>query len=548
MICNKIELLAPAGNLSIGCAAIDAGADAVYIGGPSLSARRAASNSIEDITLLCHYAHQFGAKVYLAINTLLEPDELSSARDMVIQAHRAGVDAFIVQDMAFLDMDFGFSVVLHASTQCANRTVERVLELQRAGFERVVLERGLSIGQIREIGSSCDVELEAFVHGAICISYSGECYLSEKLCQRSANRGDCAQPCRSLYDLVDSQGNTLLRREALLSPKDLNLSERLGELIQAGVHSLKIEGRLKDERYVVGTVAYYNQKLEALGVARTSYGRSKALFTPDLMKSFTRGFTQYFFDGRVAEVMTKGTPKGKYMGRIKMVGDKYFTLDRGHDLSNGDGVALGSGGGGRINRVEEARIYPLSMEGIHVGESVYGTHFENFKPRSIRKIEVSITLSDNALTLSDGYGQSFSMPLPDDLDRAQNADKARENLRLGLSKSGDTIFDVVGVEIQGDDLPFVPNARLNTIRRELFSLYHTPKDSVIDQSEPMQRVKASNPEIPSAHLTTTLCPLFQYGLCLKTNKLALPLTLVNQSRRIRFEPHCDRCELRLYVL
>lgn len=541
---DKIELLAPSGNLSIGRAAIDAGADAVYIGGPSFSARAASTNSIEDIAELCRYAHLFGARVYLAINTLLFEEEFAAAREMVIEAHAAGVDAFIVQDMAFLAMDLPPKIVLHASTQCANRTQERVAELQEAGFARVVLERGLSIAEIRAIAQNTDVELEAFVHGAICVSYSGECYLSERLCApRSANRGSCAQPCRSLYDLVDADGKVLLKNEPLLSPKDLNLSNRLAELIEAGVTSLKIEGRLKDERYVVNTVAYYNEKLREQGVERSSYGVSRPHFTPDPERTFTRGFTEYFFDGRQKNLLTVREPKGKYIGVIKTLSEKCFTLDRVHELENGDGIVTDKGQGVRVNRVDGIQIFPLTTDSLAVGDRVYCNFFKNFEPRSTRKIAVSIELTDSSLVLQDIYGHSFALQLPTGLQVAANEAKARETLLKNLAKSGDTIFEVEMVSLACSVLPFIPIAQINELRRSLFALYHLPRVDHLRAAPTKDRLPQNT--LPSAVLVTPLCPLYQYGICLKQTALTLPLTLINNGRRISFEPSCGECRLYL---
>ncbi|MEG0815797.1 MAG: U32 family peptidase [Mucinivorans sp.] len=544
MICNKIELLAPAGTPSIARAAIDAGADAVYIGGPSFSARAAVGNSIEEIEQVCLYAHRFGVKVYLAINTLLFPDEKAAARDMVIAARQVGVDAFIVQDMSLLTMDLPDDIILHASTQCSIRTVDRVAHLERAGFDRVVLERGLSIAQIREISAATSVELECFVHGAICISYSGECYLSEHLTSRSANRGCCAQPCRSLYDLVDGDGKILLHNEPLLSPRDLNLGRRLSELIDAGVRSLKIEGRLKDERYVANTVAYYNQKLIEQGVPRSSRGVSRPEFVPDVDKTFSRGFTEYFFDGRQKGVMSGGVPRGKLMGVVRTVEAGFFTLDRKHELANGDGVVSDRGNGTRINRVDGPRIYLLSTDGIKVGDKIYCNFFKNFVPRSVRKIPISISMSHTDLTLTDTDSNSFSLPLPSDLQPANDQIKAREVLERNLRKSGDTIFEVTAVNISAQTVPFMPIGQINELRRALFGLYAVDMPRHL-RREPSGELPQNEPS--DALLTTPLCPLYQYGLCLKNNKLALPLTIVNNGHRLAFEPSCGECRLRLRV-
>lgn len=534
MFSNKIELLAPAATSAIGRAAIDAGADAVYIGGPSFGARAAVGNSIAEIEDLCGYAHLFGAKVYLTLNTLI--DDPIGARALVIQAHQAGVDAIIVQDMGVLEWDLPRGIELHASTQCAVRTVERVAELRDAGFSRVVLERGLSLKQIETIIEAVpDVEYELFVHGAICVSYSGECYLSEHLCgaDRSANQGRCAQPCRSDFSLLDARGTVLLRDKPLLSPRDLNLSARLPEILRAGVCSLKIEGRLKDERYVVNTVAHYHQELHKLGAERTSQGSVSHKFTPDLDKTFTRGFSEWFFDGKRHHTAQHGAPKGKFLGTITRIEGGCLELDRATELSNGDGIVTEIGVGVRINRVQGRRLFPLTPKGIFVGDRVYGTSFSAFRPETQRKLAVRITINEQGLILND------HSVLPVDwaaYPQAQKAEAARGAFENALKKSGGTVFEVSEVVWVLDFVPFLPASEANRLRRELFALFQPEKRSY---QRPMAKAIPQN--TPRRGLMgSPYCPLWEYDLCLKNNPtLRPPFYLENNGRKVELVLLCN---------
>ena len=345
---KKIELLSPAKNLEVGLAAINHGADAVYIGGPSFGAREKVGNSIEDIEKLCNHAAIFDAKVYVTLNTLLFDNELEQARKIAWDCYNAGVDALIVQDMALLMMDMP-PIALHASTQCNNTTAEKVKFLEDVGFKQVVLARELSINEIKEIRSKTTVPLEFFVHGALCVSYSGQCYLSHVIGHRSANRGACAQPCRLKWNLEDENGNTLIANRHLLSLRDMNNSKNLEELIDAGITSFKIEGRLKDADYVKNTTAYYRRALDEIierrsDLERASRGVSTPSFEPNLEKSFSRGFTDYFLHGRQKNIDAPFTPKsmGEHIGQIKKIDGKRLTvkLKDGITLHNGDGLCF----------------------------------------------------------------------------------------------------------------------------------------------------------------------------------------------------------------
>ena len=367
---GKIELLAPARDLRSARAAIDCGADAVYMGGPRFGARQAAGNSVADIAAVAEYARRFGVRVYVTLNTLLFDDELADAERIARQVVEAGADALIVQDMAYLEMELE-GVELHASTQTFNASPEKAAFLADCGFSRVILERNLSLEEIRRIRAATDVELECFVHGAICVCYSGRCYMSRTMSPRSGNRGDCMQACRLPYDLLDAAGNVLMAGKHLLSVRDMDLSGRLGDLLDAGVTSFKIEGRLKDEAYVRNVVAWYRTRLDREiaarpGLVRASEGQSDPGFEPDLARTFSRGRTEYFFDGRRAGVSTPDTPKavGGFVCRVARSGPGWFEPQGGEAFAPGDGICFMYGGrlaGTNVNGTEGGRVQ-LNME------------------------------------------------------------------------------------------------------------------------------------------------------------------------------------------
>ena len=339
---RKIELLAPAKDLACAMAAIDHGADAVYIGAPKFGARSAAGNSLEDIRQLCAYAHQYDVRIYVTLNTILKDEELEEAQSLVWDLWRAGADALIVQDMALLMLDLP-PIPLHASTQTDNRTPEKAAFLEKVGFRQLVLARELSFNEIRQIADQTSVPLEVFVHGALCVSYSGQCYISEALTGRSANRGACAQYCRLPYTLADAEGKEIVKNKHLLSLKDMNRAEQLEALLDAGASSLKIEGRLKDISYVKNITAYYRKKLDAIFKRRSEYtrasvGKSYYTFEPVAEKSFNRGFTPFLLTGRSADITAFDTPKslGEAVGTVKEIRGNSFTLAGVKSLNNGD--------------------------------------------------------------------------------------------------------------------------------------------------------------------------------------------------------------------
>ena len=402
---RALELLAPAKNLECGIAAIDHGADAVYIGASRFGARSAAGNSIEDIQKLCDYAHPFGVKVYVTVNTIIYDDELEPTRQLLQQLAAIGVDAILVQDMAVLEMAQQIPIAFHASTQTDNRTVEKVSWLHSLGFSRAVLARELSIDEIATIHQSVpDIDLEVFVHGALCVSYSGICYASQHCFKRSANRGDCAQFCRMRFSLVDADNKEIEHERYLLSLKDMNQSENLLTLAEAGATSFKIEGRLKDVAYVKNVTAAYSEKLNAIVqrfpsmYCRASLGHCTYTFTPDLKKTFNRGYTTYFTEGRKPDIASFDTPKaiGEYVGKVKEIRHDSFNVAGTASFANGDGLCFLNADkqfeGFRANRAVGNRIFPFKMPvGLRPGMSLYRNNDQEFerilsKPSATRKI------------------------------------------------------------------------------------------------------------------------------------------------------------------
>ncbi len=476
---QTIELLAPARDYETAVAAIDAGADAVYMGGARFGARVAAGNTVDDIRRAAEYAHRFGARIHVTINTLLYDDELAEAERQAREAMAAGADALIVQDMALREMDL--PAELHASTQTCNMTPEGVRFLEECGFARVILERGLSLEEIRAIRAATTVDLECFVHGAICVGHSGRCFLSRSMTpDRSGNRGACSQPCRLTYDLVDGAGRPVLTGKHLLSVRDLNLTHRLGDLLDAGVCSFKIEGRLKDANYVRNVVAWYRAALDrelALRphLRRASAGRSVPDFVPDPSKSFTRGESEFLFDGRRAGLASFDTPKavGEPIGRVVRVDRTGFVLDRDHTLTAGDGICFGASGTS-VNRVEGRRVVPDRMEGIRPGTMV-SRNFDRLFVRSLERsrmrrvipvrAEVAFSAGEVAVRFVDCEGAEAAAVRSGCFEPALQPQRMIETCRSQLSRSGDTDFAVEEVTASGE-VRFVPVSLLAEMRRE----------------------------------------------------------------------------------
>ncbi|MBQ2906356.1 MAG: U32 family peptidase [Bacteroidales bacterium] len=477
---KKIELLSPAKNLEVGIAAINHGADAVYIGGPSFGAREKVGNSIEDIETLCRHAALFDAKVYVTMNTLLFDNELEDARKLTYDCWNAGVDALIVQDMALLNMDMP-PIALHASTQCHNIDAEKVKFLEDVGFSQVVLARELSIEQIKDIRSKTTVPLEYFVHGALCVSYSGQCYLSHVIGGRSANRGACAQPCRLSWNLENAEGKRLVTNRHLLSLRDLNNSKNIEELIDAGISSFKIEGRLKDIDYVKNVTAFYRKTIDEIierrdDICRSSRGESNPAFYPNPEKSFSRGFTDYFIHGRQKYIDAPYSPKsmGEYLGTIEKVKNKSVTIRTGKTLHNGDGLCFldreNNLLGFNVNAVAENKTRSLTQTVTSNSDISMATRFkiegskifrnsdlvwqkEVEKSQGNRKMKIDLIFTDTedgfalSAKLHDTDSEYITTYLSTEKEIANNAEKALENIKNKLSQWGDTEFTVVGTRL-----------------------------------------------------------------------------------------------------
>ena len=479
---RPIELLSPAKDLNCGIEAINHGADAVYIGAPKFGARSAAGNSLDDIRELCEYAHLYGARIYVTLNTILKEDELEEAERMIWDLWRVGTDALIIQDMGITRLNLP-PIPLHASTQTDNRTPEKVRFLEAAGFTQVVLARELSLNEIRRISEATTVSLEVFVHGALCVSYSGQCYLSAALSGRSANRGECAQYCRLPYTMVDATGTEIVSNKHLLSLKDMNRSDQLEALLDAGVSSLKIEGRLKDAGYVKNITAYYRKKLDAVLSRRPEYrrasaGRSTYTFEPVAEKSFNRGFTPFLLEGRTADITAFNTPKslGEPVGTVKEIKGNSFTVAGLKQLNNGDGLVFfnrkGELEGFRVNRVEANRVFPLDMPQLAPKTPLYRNFDQAFdkllaKPSAERKLSVEIEFLDNpfgfTLCMEDETGARIMLtePFAKELARREQQD----NIRTQLSKLGNTPFEASKVVVGLSENWFVPSSLLADMRR-----------------------------------------------------------------------------------
>ncbi len=484
---QTLELLAPAKNLECGIAAIDHGADAVYIGADHFGARAAAGNSTDDIARLCSYAHQFGARVYVTVNTIVYDNEIDSVRSLLKRIGEAGADAILVQDMALVSMLSDIGLEMHASTQTDNRTADKVEWLRGLGFKRVVLARELSVDEIAEIHAKHpDVELEVFVHGALCVSYSGQCYASQYCFQRSANRGECAQFCRLKFDLVDAEGKVIEHDRHLLSLKDMCQIDNLERLAEAGAVSFKIEGRLKDVAYVKNVTAAYSRRLNEIVAAhpdkyrRASFGRVDYGFDPDLRKTFNRGYTTYFADGRQPDIFSPDTPKalGEYVGKVKEVKRQCLTVSGVASFANGDGLCFINADrqleGFRVNRAEGNRLYPSSMpRNLRQGVALYRNNDQQFerllsRPSAVRRLSLTMSLSATesgfALDVATEDGRKARVEAKAEHTVAQKPQ--HENIVRQLSKLGTTIYDCTNITIP-DDFPwFVPSSLLAQMRRD----------------------------------------------------------------------------------
>lgn len=571
---KKIELLSPAKDAEVGMAAINHGADAVYIGGPDFGAREKAGNSIEDIERLCRHAALYDAKVYVTLNTLLYERELERARKIAYDCWNAGVDALIVQDMRLLQLDLP-PIPLHASTQCDNLTVEKVQQLEQLGFEQVVLGRELSLKQIREIREKTTVPLEFFVHGALCVSHSGQCYLSQYIGNRSANRGACAQPCRLPWDLLDEDGKVLIKNRHLLCLKDLNNSAHLEELIDAGITSFKIEGRLKDADYVKNVTAYYRQKLDEIINRRAdlepaSRGRCSYTFEVNPEKSFNRGFTDYFINGRQKGIGSPFTPKsmGEYIGEVSWCNPLRMEIDTDKTLHNGDGLCF-------LNQDNElvglrADVVNIGRDGVHTvstnrphgafrSAKIYRNYDLEWQKQveastGNRKMDIDLVLSETEtgyeLTafLRRDARPCVSTSIQCDKIIANNPEKATENIRKKALQWGDTVFNPINLELRFTEPRLIPASVIGEMKRDLVARL---MDALVENHRNNRSRKDARPcvstetdpdAIPSALMTCHHCIRYANGLCSKeTGQKATPLYIRNGANTFRLEFDCRNC-------
>lgn len=608
---RNIELLAPAKNVEIGIEAIRHGADAVYIGASAFGARAQAGNDINSIRQLVDFAHQFDARIYCTVNTIIYDHELNEVESMVHKLYNAGVDALIVQDMSLLRLDLP-PIALHASTQCDIRTPDKAHFLEQMGFSQLVLARELTLDEIREVARQVKIPLEGFCHGALCVCYSGRCQISQALKGRSANRGECAQFCRLSYDLEDELGNKLIKSKHLLSLRDFNASDRLRQMVDAGVSSFKIEGRLKDVDYVKNVVAYYRQALDRIidgddSLQRSSCGTSQFAFTPCLEKSFNRSFTHYFVDGRKPKNGTQmasfNTPKsqGEYLGKVTRVKGNVITIETDAAIANGDGLAYisncGDYDGFRVNKIDGNRIILKEAAPVGRGDKIYRTFDKSFndiliKPSAMRKISLDFTLwcNDRQLCLKAtderGCMAVHSLLLNNKPETPKSPQTERQ--RLVLSKLGDTIFNMRSYVIDGDF--FIPASVLATLRRETIALleethkasYQRDLRKLEDKSAVFPQktlesddnvanhiadtfyrehgvtsikpaVECSNiVEVNQPVMKTRYCLRRELGACLKEKQqaqaLPSPLFLRNGRNYLRVNFDCSRCEMLITIM
>jgi putative protease len=603
----KLELLSPAKNLDFGREAINHGADALYIGAPAYGARAAATNTLEDIEALVNYAHLYGSKVFVTVNTLLFDHEIEPAVKLIHQLYNIGVDALLIQDLGLLECDLP-PIELHASTQCHNASVERIKFLEQVGFRRVVLARETSLEQMQEIRQATRLDLEAFVHGALCVSYSGQCYMSQYLNSRSGNRGCCSQPCRSTYDLYDGDGRLLLKEKHLLSLRDFNASQQLENMIAAGISSFKIEGRLKDLSYVKNITAYYRQLLDSMmeGHEKVSSGSCTYTFTPDPDRTFNRGYTDYFLRERqpMANFATQKS-LGKLIGKVTAVGRNSLTISGTEPLANGDGLCYydvdGRLQGFLVNGVQDRTVTPNQMPDIKAGTTLWRNQDQRFErvlqgKSAERKIGVEMLFNATpdgfALRLTDEEGLSVTHSVAAEQQEARNSGGAENPIVKQLSKLGNTPFVATAIVDETQGHYFLPAGTLNQLRREaveqlvaLRIAHHRPTDCprsdsgapyptptldyranvINEKSEAFYKRHGVN-ELErgleqtenydgKALMTTKYCLRYELGCCLqgknsgKTQldiKQTASLLLRNNDRRFRLQFDCHNCQMLIY--
>ena len=577
---TSLELLAPARNADIGIAAIRCGADAVYIGGPAFGARVAAGNSVEEIRRLCDFAAQYGAKIFVTVNTLCRDEqERQQMLRMMLDLKDVGVGAFIMQDTSLLPLLHAhgpWKEEFHASTQCAIRTPQRALELAGMGFHRLILERQLSLEQIRAIKQAVPgTDLEFFVHGALCVCYSGDCYLSEMLTGRSANRGECAQPCRNMYDLVNGKGKVLCSNKALLSLKDYCLIDRLEDLANAGIISFKIEGRLKNEAYVKNVVRAYSQELDRIALnsggryCRSSWGTVQGGFTPDLYKTFNRGYTSLFIDGRRGDWHSAQAAKhmGEYLGKVASVTREGFILP-GVQVNNGDGLCTVSPSGEvigfRADKVQTERIWCKLPQGLRAGSAIWRNRDCSFEhqldsnmPQRLLKADLALEFRDGLLYVTATREDGCTVEKTYDtaaFDIAQKQERMKEMICGQLGKSSDNYsFELASMQHDAP-LPMLPAAFLNGIRRDIAAdLAQHAVCARTTGSKAMEAVLDTavlqHPRLEGELMRTKYCIRYRMGLCPKQKSgkqcsdAQSGLMLKNNGRTIRLQFDCRNCEM-----
>lgn len=604
---HHIELLSPARTADSGRIAINYGADAVYIGAPLFSARAAAGNRVQDIEKLADYAHRYHARVYVALNTILFEEELVKAHSLIWDLYQAGADALIIQDMAVAEMDLP-PVELHASTQANNFDVSKVRFLESAGFSRVVLARELTLSQIREMRKATSIELECFVHGALCVSLSGRCYMSLAQGGRSGNRGVCAQPCRKLYDLVDARGKSIAQKKHLLSLKDLDLSDHLSELIWSGVNSLKIEGRLKDDNYVKNITAHYRKLLDSFLQDNPAYGKASSGncyfdFEPDPSKTFSRGSSYYFLNGRTNDLVNFNTPKsaGEFIGTVIRSQGRMLELKTIESLNNNDGLcyfdADGNLAGLKVNVADGNRLTLAGEEKLSPGTKIFRNYDHKFSEmlkssRTRRKIDIRLTVIESNQGLlvrgRDEDGVVHEREYVVEKVPARNAVRAEEILKEQMGRSGDSIFRVIETDVVWADPFFLPVSLINRVRREFLDEFigiriqkryagkkikHNPgaqfpvtqvdfteniSNSLSRQFYERHGVVSAAPALEVTEdyagkrlMTMKHCLKYQLGYCRRYGgsdqvPWEEPLFLVDGDRRFRLEFECTACRMNLY--
>lgn len=600
---HPLELLAPAKNADFGIEAIRHGADAVYIGGPAFGARYGAGNTIEDIARLCEFAHRFRAKVFVALNTILRDDELEEARQLAWKIYEAGADALIIQDMGLLEVELP-PIQLHASTQTDNRNPAKVKFLEDAGFSQVVLAREMTIKEVEKVAAETTLALEYFVHGALCVAYSGQCFISHAHTGRSANRGECSQACRLPYTLIDDKGKTITENQHLLSMKDNNQTQNMLELARAGVSSFKIEGRLKDLSYVKNITAHYRQLLDEIiaenpEFTRASSGTSSFTFEPQPEKTFNRGYTDYFANERQDDIGAFDSPAfvGELIGEVVEIGDGWFTVNAEKPFNNGDGIcfydAHGDVVGVRINRAEGTKLFPVEIPAeLTEGTTLFRNRDQEFersleKDSAERRVAVQPVFAETengfSLTLTDEDGVSVAVDLVHGKEIAQNAERATNTLKDSLAKFGNTMFTAQPVELKLSQPWFLPVGALNALRREATEKLEAER--LATHPRPPRAAPAANPvPYPQDELTylgnvfnaqarhfyekhgvqliadayeanqekgmvslmiTRHCLRYSFNLCPKEVKHLKPdpMTLVNGSEKLILKFDCKACEM-----